>query len=398
MVADERAMAAIYDRHHRGLLSFCRHMLGSREEAEEAVRETFQLARPALERSEEPVEVRPWLYAIARNRCIAMLRAGAAPPHEEALHDLARLPVDERAALLLAEDGELNPDEIARVLGVPDDRAEAMVVRARDSLIAPRRPLTDACSAVRVELARPGEGPMPRSHVRRHLRDCPRCRGYRESVRRQHAALTAPVVPSAGLRAAAVGADAPGERRPRHVPLPSPRLALVAGLAVVAVLAVVAGVTALSSGTSTPPAKPPAASANAQKPKPKPAAVAAAPAAADAKPKATHRRRHRRHHHKAKASDTSVASAAPAPQPAPAPPPPVVTQKPKKLKTRKQSAPKQQRPVQQTPKVTQQPDVTKQPKVQKTPQPVPPSNTAGGTAAPPPESGGHQGGGRSVDD
>jgi len=275
MVADERAMAAIYDRHHRGLLSFCRHMLGSREEAEEAVRETFQLARPALERSEEPVEVRPWLYAIARNRCIAMLRAGAAPPHEEALHDLARLPVDERAALLLAEDGELTPDEIARVLGVPDDRAEAMVVRARDSLIAPRRPLTDACSAVRVELARPGEGPMPRSHVRRHLRDCPRCRGYRESVRRQHAALTAPVVPSAGLRAAAVGADAPGERRPRHVPLPSPRLALVAGLAVVAVLAVVAGVTALSSGTSTPPAKPPAASANAQKPKPSSSAATA---------------------------------------------------------------------------------------------------------------------------
>ena len=63
-----------------------------------------------------------------------MLRAGAAPPHEEALHDLARLPVDERAALLLAEDGELTPDEIARVLGVPDDRAEAMVVRARNSL------------------------------------------------------------------------------------------------------------------------------------------------------------------------------------------------------------------------------------------------------------------------
>ena len=119
MVADERAMAAIYDRHHRGLLSFCRHMLGSREEAEEAVRETFQLARQALERSEEPVDVRPWLYAIARNRCIAMLRAGAAPPHEEALHDLARLPVDERAALLLAEDGELTRTRSPACSGCP---------------------------------------------------------------------------------------------------------------------------------------------------------------------------------------------------------------------------------------------------------------------------------------
>ena len=33
---DEKAFEAIYDRHHRALLGFCRHMLGSHEEAEDA--------------------------------------------------------------------------------------------------------------------------------------------------------------------------------------------------------------------------------------------------------------------------------------------------------------------------------------------------------------------------
>ena len=31
---DERAFEALYDRHHRALLGFCRHMLRSHEEAE----------------------------------------------------------------------------------------------------------------------------------------------------------------------------------------------------------------------------------------------------------------------------------------------------------------------------------------------------------------------------
>jgi DNA-directed RNA polymerase specialized sigma24 family protein len=389
MEADERAMAAIYDRHHRGLLSFCRHMLGSREEAEEAVRETFLLAQQALDRSEEPVELRPWLYAIARNRCIAMLRAGGVPRRDDALPDLARLPVDERAALLLAENGHLAPDEIARVLGVPDERAEALVVRARDSLIAPRRPLTDACSAVRVELARPGVGHMPRSHLRRHLRDCPRCRGYRESVRRQHTALAAPVAASAGLREAAVGSAAPRERRE----LPVVKLAVGAAVAVVAVLAIVAGVNALSQGATTPAAKPPV--ADAAPPKPKPKAVASAAAGGSDPRPSPQRRRHRRHHHRAKAAQTVSASPAPAPQPAPAPPPPVVTPKPKlhKVESHKQSgsrAPKQQQQPVQTPKA---PKVNKAPKAPA--QPVTPRNAAGGTAAPPAESD-HHGNGRGV--
>src|ERR671938_461701 len=72
----EAAFEAIYDRHHRGLLAFCRHMLGSREEAEDALQHTFAAAYRALAaRGDAPTAVKPWLYTIARNRCVSVLRS-----------------------------------------------------------------------------------------------------------------------------------------------------------------------------------------------------------------------------------------------------------------------------------------------------------------------------------
>src|ERR671911_388583 len=71
----ESAFEVLYTRHHRGVLSFCRHMLGSVEEAEDAVQHTFLAAYRYLAGSSKPIQLRPWLYAIARNRCLTILRA-----------------------------------------------------------------------------------------------------------------------------------------------------------------------------------------------------------------------------------------------------------------------------------------------------------------------------------
>src|SRR5215218_6158929 len=73
----EAAFEALFDRHHRGVLGFCRHMLGSVEEAEDAVQHTFLAAYRELVGSDKPVLLRPWLYTIARNRCLTMLRGRA---------------------------------------------------------------------------------------------------------------------------------------------------------------------------------------------------------------------------------------------------------------------------------------------------------------------------------
>ncbi|MBA3328527.1 MAG: hypothetical protein H0T43_09535, partial [Solirubrobacterales bacterium] len=69
------AFEALYDRHHGGILAFCRHMLGSREEAEDALQLTFIAAYQALLADDREIALKAWLYAIARNRCLSILRA-----------------------------------------------------------------------------------------------------------------------------------------------------------------------------------------------------------------------------------------------------------------------------------------------------------------------------------
>src|SRR5918992_5441867 len=126
------AFEALFDRHHRPLLAFCRHMLGSAADAEDAVQHTFMAAYADLMRSDKPIALRPWLYSIARHRCVSMLRARRERPVAElpepevdhlaaevytreelraTLSDIAYLPEDQRAALILAELGDASHAE-----------------------------------------------------------------------------------------------------------------------------------------------------------------------------------------------------------------------------------------------------------------------------------------------
>ena len=54
------------------------------------------------------------------------------------LGDVARLPDDQRAALVLSELGDMSHDEIAAVLGCRREKVKALVFQARSSLIASR--------------------------------------------------------------------------------------------------------------------------------------------------------------------------------------------------------------------------------------------------------------------
>jgi RNA polymerase sigma factor (sigma-70 family) len=227
----DAAFEVIYDRHHRGVLGFCRHMLGSVEEAEDAVQHTFLAAYREITGSGKPIQLRPWLYAIARNRSLTVLRTRARqsmgelqePPTEhlasevERRHDLrallgdvSRLPDDQRAALVLSELGDLSHDEIAAVLGCRREKVKGLVFQARSSLIASRTAREISCAEIREQLATLTGGSLRRNEVRRHLADCEGCRDFRAAVRRQRAdlALVLPVAPSVGLKAAVLGGGA----------------------------------------------------------------------------------------------------------------------------------------------------------------------------------------------
>src|SRR5438067_4903566 len=68
------AYEALVARYQSRLLAFCRHMLSSREDAEDVLQEVFAAAFNALLADERPINVRPWLYRIARNRSLNHLR------------------------------------------------------------------------------------------------------------------------------------------------------------------------------------------------------------------------------------------------------------------------------------------------------------------------------------
>ena len=216
------AFEVVFERHGPGVLSFCRHMLGVREEAEDAVQHTFAAAYRALRRDERDVTLKPWLYAIARNRSLSMLRArresvagewevvtdGLAEQVEkraelrDLLQDLRELPEQPRAALLLAEVGDLAHAEVAAVMGCEVQRVKALIFQARSGLIQRREARETPCEAIREQLATLRGGSLRRSELRHHVAHCPGCASFREQVRRQRGMLAAalPVLPSVSLK------------------------------------------------------------------------------------------------------------------------------------------------------------------------------------------------------
>jgi RNA polymerase sigma factor (sigma-70 family) len=218
------AFEALYERHHRGLLSFSRHMLGRVHDAEDVVQHTFLAADAAFRKGRVPSSVRPWLYTVARNRCISLIRARrddralpdpGVPSTEnlvqdveqreelrELLADLRTLPDDQRAALLLAELGELSHAEVAQVIGVRTHKVKALVFQARTALMAAADARAIPCRSIREELAVATGAGRRRRHLRDHLARCEGCRAYADRVAAQRASVAAilPVVPTVALR------------------------------------------------------------------------------------------------------------------------------------------------------------------------------------------------------
>lgn len=299
-VGDVAAFEVLYERYLPGILSFSRHMLGSREEAEDAVQQVFTSAHRALEAGDREIDFRPWLYTVARNRCLSVLRARREQTAEElegataGLHDdverradlrelvadLGQLPDEQRAALVLTELRALTHDEVAGVLGCDKAKVKRLVFRARSGLLERREGRDASCQEIQAELSSARGGALRRGPLRHHLEGCPVCSAFLADVRHQRKmmALILPVIPSAGLKGsvfaalgfgAGAGAGAAGGGLAAGVggaatgavggaAAGAPVAATLAKLAVAGALvgsAGVAGEAALDNGNSKPPGR-----------------------------------------------------------------------------------------------------------------------------------------------
>ena len=210
------AFEALVQRYQPRLLAFCRHMLGSAEDAEDVLQEVFAASFNAICADDRPINARPWLYRIARNRCLNHLRrpqasgqdsmdvferdgglstADTVHKREEFRHivaDVQELPETQRTALLLREIDALSYDQIAEAMETTVPSVKSLLVRARVALAEAAEARLLTCAEVRIELGQVAEGiARTTAPVRRHLKTCDRCRTFRVELRKTNKALAA---------------------------------------------------------------------------------------------------------------------------------------------------------------------------------------------------------------
>jgi RNA polymerase sigma factor (sigma-70 family) len=221
------AFETIVDRYQGRLLGFCRQMLGSTEDAEDVLQEVFVNAYRAMLADEREINLRPWLYRIARNRCLNHLRKPTADAQEsmdmvpaveaastaekvhnreefrQLLADVGKLPETQRSALLLREMDAMSYEEIAQAMETSVPSIKSLLVRARISLAEASQARQLTCGEVRIDLAEAAEGLRKLSGpVRRHVRDCEECADFRSQLRSNDKVLAAlvPVGPLLALK------------------------------------------------------------------------------------------------------------------------------------------------------------------------------------------------------
>src|SRR5437763_2138067 len=222
------AFEVLVSRYESRLLAFCRHLLGSREDAEDVLQEVFAAAFNAMNADDRPINVRPWLYRIARNRSLNHLRriqavgvdsmdvhlsdhgattADKVYDREEfrlLVGDIHELPETQKTALVLREMEALSYDQIAEAMETTVSSVKSLLVRARVSLAEAAEARLLSCDEVRIELAEVAEGlrRRPGPLIRRHLRGCQRCTIFRGQLRQTNKALAAlfPIGPALMLK------------------------------------------------------------------------------------------------------------------------------------------------------------------------------------------------------
>jgi len=227
---NDGAFAALYARYRGALQGYCASILLDAEDAGDAVQGAMLKALRALPRRDGDAPIRPWLYRIAYNEAIDILRRrrvhapledghGPALPSAadeaadrerlaELVADLRSLPTRQRSALVMRELSGLDYEEIALALRTTPAAARQTVFEARSALHACRAGRDTACAAVQRALSDGDRRRRRGRALRAHLRSCDDCMRFARAIPRRSddlAALPPLFLPGAAGGIALVG-------------------------------------------------------------------------------------------------------------------------------------------------------------------------------------------------
>jgi RNA polymerase sigma factor (sigma-70 family) len=234
---DRRALEAIYRRHHQELYRYCRAILRDPHDAEDALQATMTKVAAALPGETREISLRPWLFRIAHNEAISILRArrdeaeldqrlpdlGADIELEaeqrdrlrQLIRDLDLLPERQRGALVMRELSGFSFTELGAAFAISPEAAKQAVYEARVALQEMNQGREMDCKSVRKAISDGDRRRLRGRRLRAHLNDCDACADFAAAIDRRRgdlAALAPPIALPAALAAlhAAVGGGSTG--------------------------------------------------------------------------------------------------------------------------------------------------------------------------------------------
>lgn len=217
VAGDNRAFAELFRRHRQDLYGFCISIVGDEEDAADALQNTMAKALHSLPGENRELRLKPWLFRVAHNQCIDILRARRgnediedhqlpSPIGLEAsvatrerlrqlLADLDQLPERQRGALLMRELNGLGFQEIGDAFDTTPSAAKQLVYEARCALQEQGEGREMGCDAVRKAISAGDGRVLAGRKIRAHLKSCESCADFRSGIEARRDDLRALVPP-----------------------------------------------------------------------------------------------------------------------------------------------------------------------------------------------------------
>lgn len=218
---DARAFEEIYRRYHQAVYRYCRSIVGNDHDAMDALQGTMTKALRSIPGGGSEVRLKPWLYRVAHNECIDLIRrrrhhadvedidpestsrtesdAAVRDRLRQVLKDIDHLPERQRSALVMRELNGLGFDEIGDALGTSASVSRQTVYEARVALQDLEVGRNMLCEDVRQEISAGDRRKLRGRAIRAHLRSCAECQAFRRGIgdREHQLQVFVPYLPAA---------------------------------------------------------------------------------------------------------------------------------------------------------------------------------------------------------